>query len=274
LSRFGRRFGAFWYRFHTGLIIHDTQCGFRAYPLESILPLETPPGRYEFEIDVLIAAAWSGIAVKEIPVHRYYQPREQRVSHFRPFRDFLRCTRVNSRAALIRIFCPWRFIDAPGASWREKLIHLFKREFTAGLRPRRAAAALATGVCFGILPIHGFQVVSVIALSVLFHLNRPLILLGVSVSSAPFLPFLIAAGLGLGKIVLPADTIAIVADTTGKTLLVGLIQWAVGSVVLAVGAAVATYALSYPFFRKLIALQAGRNARRIARLNSDGEKRP
>jgi len=35
-SRLGARFGSYWYRFHTGLRISDTQCGLSAYPLHPI----------------------------------------------------------------------------------------------------------------------------------------------------------------------------------------------------------------------------------------------
>jgi glycosyltransferase involved in cell wall biosynthesis len=49
-SRFGARFGAFWYRFHTGLRIDDTQCGLRIYPLGPVLALGCRGNRFEYEI--------------------------------------------------------------------------------------------------------------------------------------------------------------------------------------------------------------------------------
>ena len=87
-SRFGARFGTFWYHFHTGIRIHDTQCGFRVYPLAAIAPLACRSDRYEYEIEVLIKAAWARVPVEQIDIHLYYQPRAERVSHFRPLRDF------------------------------------------------------------------------------------------------------------------------------------------------------------------------------------------
>ncbi len=33
--------------------------------------------------------------VREIPIHVYYPPGDERVSHFRPIRDFLRITLLN-----------------------------------------------------------------------------------------------------------------------------------------------------------------------------------
>ena len=128
-SNFGRGFGNFWYRFNTSIRLHDTQCGFRVYPLKEIMLLKCNGTRYEYEQEVLIKAAWNGVPVKEIPIRLYYLPAEKEVSHFRPVRDFMRISRVNSIAALTRIFLPFITLDVPGATWREKILALVKQEF-------------------------------------------------------------------------------------------------------------------------------------------------
>ena len=86
-NTFANRFSNFWFRFETGVRLEDTQCGFRLYPLGS-----TDYSRwyytslYEFELEAIVFAAWSGVPVRGVPVSIYYPPAEERVSHFRPLR--------------------------------------------------------------------------------------------------------------------------------------------------------------------------------------------
>ncbi len=250
-SRFGKDFGAFWYRFHTGKKIQDTQCGFRAYPLSWTMALPCRGSRYEYEIEVLVRATWAGIQVRELPIRLFYHPAQQRVSHFRPAIDFLRISVVNSKFSLMRIFTPWHTVGIPGSSGKEKLITFAKRELRANTTPRQAATSVAAGVFFAIFPIHGFQVLTVLGLSFVFKLNRPLAMLGVSVSSAPFLPFLIAAGIAVGRAVLPPGLLSIPENAAGSTFLNYGLEWVVGSCILAPLAAVAAYIVSIIFFSKL-----------------------
>jgi uncharacterized protein (DUF2062 family) len=267
-SRFGRRFGAFWYRFYTGISIRDTQCGFRVYPLAAIATTGCKRDRFEYEIEALILAAWRGIPVKSVPIHLLYQPKEERVSHFRPVRDFIRISKVNSRAAITRIFFPAKLLDAPGLSIREKLIALLKHELRAHTSPVKASLSLALGVFMAILPIHGFQVITLLALTFLLRLNRPLALVGVSVSSAPLIPLWIAAGIGIGNIVVPnsfAVTIAKLAATKLPQFILtwaeklpvqgvfeGVVKWFFGSIVLAAMCGVVTFCIGYPLIKRMV----------------------
>lgn len=93
-STFANRFSNFWFAVQTLCRPGDTQTGFRIYPLRRKLRFYT--SRYEAELAVLVDARWRGIAVKSIPVRVYYPPVEQRVSHFRPARDFLRISVLNT----------------------------------------------------------------------------------------------------------------------------------------------------------------------------------
>lgn len=264
-SRFGRRFGSFWYRFHTGLSIRDTQCGFRAYPLETVVATGCTRDRFEYEIEVLILAAWRGIPVRSLPIHLLYQQGSERVSHFRPIRDFIRISMVNSRAAITRIFFPKKYLDAPGLSLREKFVALIKNELRANTSPARASFSLAIGVTMAIMPIHGFQVITLMALSFLLRLNRPLAFVGVSVSSAPLIPFWIAAGIAMGNAIMPgevAESLAVliesrlpagiinwVASLPVQGLFTGVVRWFFGSIVLSLICGCATFFISYPLVR-------------------------
>ncbi len=101
-SSFGNKFSNFWFWFETGTKLEDTQSGYRLYPLQKI-PKNYFTNKFEFEIEVIVRTAWKGIAVKNIPIQVLYDPTE-RVSHFRPFRDFTRISILNTILVAIAIF--------------------------------------------------------------------------------------------------------------------------------------------------------------------------
>jgi glycosyltransferase involved in cell wall biosynthesis len=97
-SSFGHKFSNFWFTLETGLRCPDTQSGYRLYPLER-LPYRYFTRKYEFEIEVLVRAAWRGIPLASVPVTVAYLP--DRVTHFRPFWDFARISVLNSVLVLV-----------------------------------------------------------------------------------------------------------------------------------------------------------------------------
>lgn len=84
----------------------DSQCGFRAYPLEHTLALPLSARRYSMEMEVLVRAAWLGVPVRALPVSVYYPPVEERVSHFDKWLDNRRIVGTYTRLMLIRLFWP------------------------------------------------------------------------------------------------------------------------------------------------------------------------
>ncbi len=87
-SSFGNKFSNFWFKVETGINCADTQSGYRAYPLLLLKDMRFFTSKYEFEIEVLVRAAWKGVKVGAIPVSVYYAPKEERVSHFRALYRF------------------------------------------------------------------------------------------------------------------------------------------------------------------------------------------
>jgi len=103
-SRFGRGFSNFWVWAAGGPAIGDSQSGFRLYPLPEILQLKVQARRYQYEVEVLVQARQHGLAIKEEPVTVIYQPRGERISHFRPWVDFGRNSATFSRLIFRRFF--------------------------------------------------------------------------------------------------------------------------------------------------------------------------
>lgn len=109
-SRAGREFSNFWVWVAGAPWLHDTQSGFRIYPLPETLALDVRARRYQYEIEVLAKAAWAGIPIVEAPIEVVYQPGSERISHFRPGKDFLRNTATFYHLITRRVFTPrlWR----------------------------------------------------------------------------------------------------------------------------------------------------------------------
>ncbi|MCQ2324847.1 MAG: glycosyltransferase [Paludibacteraceae bacterium] len=95
-STFANRFSNFWFAVQTGLYLPDTQTGFRVYPLDAIHGERLMTRRYEAELLVLVLSAWANVPIIPSPVRVYYPPKEERVSSFRPFRDFSRISILNT----------------------------------------------------------------------------------------------------------------------------------------------------------------------------------
>ena len=105
-SRFGREFSNFWVRTSGGPRVRDSQSGFRIYPLPESLFLKIRANRFQFEVEILAKAGWNGFPIIEAPVSVSYTPGTPRISHFRPFVDFVRNSGTFMRLIFQRIFIP------------------------------------------------------------------------------------------------------------------------------------------------------------------------
>jgi glycosyltransferase involved in cell wall biosynthesis len=95
-SSFGNKFSSFWLWVETGVRLKDTQSGYRLYPIKAIQDFSFVTGRYEFEVEVLVRTAWEGMDLFCVPIDVYYPPPKERITHFRPFRDFFRISVLNT----------------------------------------------------------------------------------------------------------------------------------------------------------------------------------
>lgn len=106
-SSFANRFSNFWFAVQTGRVLADTQTGYRLYPLKKLVGLSLLTSRYEAELELMVWAAWQGVEIYSVPIHVYYPPREERVSHFRPGPDFARISVLNTMLTLASIVYAW-----------------------------------------------------------------------------------------------------------------------------------------------------------------------
>ncbi len=95
-NTFANKFSNFWFRLQTGVNLPDTQSGFRLYQLNDIGGLRFLTYRYEAELELLVFQCWKGVRMRPVGIHVYYPPEGERVTHFRPFRDFFRISILNT----------------------------------------------------------------------------------------------------------------------------------------------------------------------------------
>lgn len=100
-NTFANRFSNFWFRLQTARKLPDTQTGYRAYPLDRLPSLRLLTSRYEAELALLVFSAWKGIELVPVAIRVCYP--EDRVSSFRPFRDFFRISILNTLLCVLAL---------------------------------------------------------------------------------------------------------------------------------------------------------------------------
>ena len=100
-SSFGNKFSTFWFWAETFTKVPDTQSGYRLYPISLMKDMRFFTKKFEFEIEVIVRASWKYIKVDSVPVTVYYAPKETRITHFRPLKDFTRISILNTVLVLI-----------------------------------------------------------------------------------------------------------------------------------------------------------------------------
>ncbi|WP_267404500.1 MULTISPECIES: DUF2062 domain-containing protein [unclassified Chryseobacterium] len=230
-SSFGNRFSNFWFWFETGIKLEDTQSGYRLYPLHKI-PKKYFTPKFEFEIEIIVRTAWRHIPVKNVPIKVLYDPAE-RVSHFRPFKDFTRISILNTILVTITLLyiIPRNFVN----NFKKKSFKRFIQEdvLESDGTNRTKAFSIALGVFIGLSPFWGFHTLLVISLAVLFKLNKVLAFVASNVSLPPFIPFVIAASLFLGAPFVSGDSNILSQDLNFELVKNNLLQYVIGSAILA-----------------------------------------
>jgi glycosyltransferase involved in cell wall biosynthesis len=198
-SSFGNKFSNFWFKVETGKVMPDTQSGFRLYPVFRYKDSKFFTRKYEFEIEIIVRSSWMGIEILPVPIRVYYPKPEDRVSHFRPFKDFSRISVLNTVLVLIA-FLYIKPRDLVLRPLREKGIKrglkelLFDPHETVFTR----AASVGFGIFMGIVPIWGFQLLVGIPAAVAMRLNKTLFIVAANISIFP--PIIWAASLATGKL--------------------------------------------------------------------------
>lgn len=246
----GNRFSSFWYLVVTAQELKDTQSGYRLYPVRLFNYLKLITWKFELEIEVLVKSAWKKVEVKNIPIRVHYDPGE-RVTHFRPFWDIVRIVFLYMYFVLISFF----YIH-PRNKYREfkqKGISRFFREDIIRDQdsPERKAAAIALGIFVGISPFWGLHTLLVFTLAALLKVNKAIAFLFSNISVPPFIPAIVYLSYQLGNFVSGNGfnwQLNLENFDSGKDLFIGLTQYLIGSIILAIFSAALTWILFYCLF--------------------------
>lgn len=229
-SSFGHKFSNFWFHLETGVKLPDTQSGYRLYPLE-VIPRRYFTPKFEFEIEVLVRSSWRGVPVKPVPIRVLYDPSE-RVSHFRPVKDFARISLLNSILVLIAFLYikPRDFLR----KFQKKSFKTFLKEdlLETSLSDSKKAFSIALGVFFGISPLWGFQTALTITFAVLLGLNKSLAFLASNISIPPMIPLIVWSSLKVGSLFTGGGLLP-EGEITRDFIKAHLIQYLTGSFLLA-----------------------------------------
>lgn len=259
-SSFGNRFSNFWFKFETGIKMPDTQSGYRLYPLKPLSKMFFFTRKYEFEIEVIVRAAWKGVEVTDVPIQIYYAPVETRVSHFRPFRDFSRVSVLNTVLVIyaLLIVKPFEFIR----KINKKNIQAFFRDqiFQSKESNIKITSAIMLGLFMGVAPVWGYQMLIAFALAHLLKLNKVIVLVASNISIPPAIPIIIFASFKAGGLFIESNKLNVIYDSGLSLDLIkdNIVQYLVGSLVFGIILAITLGILSYLMlliFRKKPELQ-------------------
>lgn len=245
-SRFGRQFSNFWLRLQTGSRLKDSQSGFRAYPLFIFEQLNFWTRRYNFEVEVLVRAAWAGVELRDVDISVFYPPEDERISHFRGFMDNWRLTLLNTHLTL-RSIVPWPHRKIVAQQVRSlSLFHPFRsiwQLLRENSSPPRLAVAAGVGVLLGALPLLFCHTIAILFVCGFFRLNK---VAAVSSSQLCMPPFVPALCIELGYFLRTGSWLTEFSlQTLGYQAVQRLYEWFLGSLLLAplLGALVAAVTL-------------------------------
>ncbi len=238
-SNVGNRISNFWYKVETGISLNDTQSGFRLYPVKQLKNIWFFTTKFEFEIEVIVKAAWRGVPVISVPVSVYYAPPDERVSHFKPRSDSTRISFLNTYLVTLAIFFWWPVMLIRKLSvtdykkvWKEEVIASHESALNK-------AISVGVGLFFGIVPIWGFQFALAILSAVYFKLNKVIVGLSAQISFPPLIPFILYASIKMGEVVMGEKVDLIFSKSLSlQEITKNILVYYVGATVLSVVAGV------------------------------------
>ena len=247
-STFGHKNSNFWFWLETGVKLPDTQTGYRSYPLKHLKGRKYFTTKYELEIEIIVRLAWKGVPFQSVPVRVLYS--DERVTHFRPFKDFVRVSLLN--VVLVTLTLAYhlhvriiRNILRKGI-WNSIKEHLYNPEESSW----KKAQAIGLGLFMSSFPVWGFQMIICVFLSMLFKLNKGLVLLFANISIAPVMPFILYLSFVVGGLIIDQPITLDFSDgLTLEDMGIHLTQYLIGSVALSVILGVSGLLLSYPILK-------------------------
>ena len=191
-SRFGRNFSNFWCKLETGVTCHDTQSGYRAYPLRAFRELKFFCSRYNFETEVLVKLLWSGFHLAELPIGVSY---DKRITHFKAFKDNFLLSVLHTLLITRRLLPipSKKLVKQQKTNYGKLLRHpvrLIKLLLAENADPAGLAASAAVGTFLAVLPLVGVHMAVILYCCIRLKLNKVMALAIQNLFMPPLSPFL------------------------------------------------------------------------------------
>lgn len=263
----GRKFSSLFIRVETGKRIDDSQCGLRVYPLEIVEQVKCRADRFGFETEILTRAIWAGFKVTSVPIKgKYHADPELRISHYRPWMDTLRLTRLHTRL-MFRALSPWphrkvkvkkdsglsrwerfkRWID-PRKAWEE----------LSGTSEDRGSLAvgLGLGAFIANTPLYGLHAIIGLYVAKKLSIHPLAVVAGTTLSTPPIGPVLITLAFVVGHFTLHGS-MAEIPDFENSfagyvsLLKQGFIEWCIGGFIVGVVCMVLTFFVALMVLKRI-----------------------
>lgn len=260
----------------TGVIVRDSQCGLRVYPLRLFDDVRCWAGRFGFEAEIIARAVWAGCPIVEVPVTCRYPSGSERVSHIKPFRDGTKGFFLHWALAVRRLI-PWPTtksrnvetspspnFDVPTSrrfdvfDWASPLA-LLRQVRSSRLEQLIASAAFAHGVFMACLPLGWWAFVAAAYGSRRLHHNLVAAMTGALLTIPPVGPALAKVSITLGHLLThfarPDFTEAMPGvDSLGQVLRAFPVSWCVGGLLLGTSLHAATIGVVFWALRRYVRL--------------------
>jgi len=249
-SSFGNKFSNFWYWVETGIKLPDTQTGYRVYPLKRLKYIPLWTNKFELEIEVIVKLAWFGAKVITVPVKVKYDP-EERVTHFRPFRDFSRISILNTFLVVFAvIFRPLMLIRKMFSKefWKKLMSEIVKADEPS----IKKSAAVGVGLFMGIFPAWGFQMAIALVIAIGFKLNKFIVLTASNISIPPMIPFIIYGSYLMGGLFMTNPHDFVFSDgITVEDIYLNFKQYFIGAIALSIVVGLVGFLVTFPLLKVL-----------------------
>jgi uncharacterized protein (DUF2062 family) len=221
----------------TGYWIINPWSSFCAYPLQTI-NIKLLSAIYT-EAFLKMRLAWNGLTINSITVQTTFSVQKWTVKE-------------NSKTIINNILSIILFI--PSVIWYRPVLYLKNKNlkrlfFNPDETIQQKAYSISFGIFMGIIPIWGFQILTAMALSFVFKLNKPLVLLFTNISFPPFIPFIVYMSMLFGKFWFSNSSLPpLNRNLNFETIKPYIEQYVAGSITLAIIAAILAGGISSLFF--------------------------
>jgi uncharacterized protein (DUF2062 family) len=183
--------------------------------------------------------AWNGLTINSITVQTTFSVQKWAVKE-------------NHKTIINNILSIILFI--PSVIWYRPVLYLKNKNlkrlfFNPDETIQQKAYSISFGIFMGIIPIWGFQILTAMALSFVFKLNKPLVLLFTNISFPPFIPFIVYMSMLFGKFWFSNSSLPpLNRNLNFETIKPYIEQYVAGSITLAIIAAILSGGISFLFF--------------------------